>query len=250
MSPLITLSHGSRHPRARAGLVALTRAAAARIGVDGWDAHLEFTRPTLEEVSRELGAPGSAPGSAPAASVEPAAPAIVVPLLFTDAFHATHDVPVHVAAAAQHSPLRLARGLGMGDDLAAVLAERLATDSAADTNSTRPAHVVLYPVGTSNEGQAGRYEVLAANVAKRSARETSVVAATRGGTDRLQELAEKWGDLHVLPLFVTEALLLDKVREAIPRIEAATGARITASGPLTTDLAGIVADRYHHALEV
>ncbi|WP_066527741.1 sirohydrochlorin chelatase [Corynebacterium bouchesdurhonense] len=227
MTALITLSHGSRHPAARAGAQALTRAAAATLGVAGLGAHLEFTEPTLEEAAREV-----------------AGPAVVVPLLFTEAFHATHDVPAHLRAASRFAPLTLARGVGMGADLAAVLAERVLADAPA------AAHAVLYPVGTSDAAQARGYEALAGGVEKRCSRPVSVVAATRGGEQALVNLARVRGDLHILPLFVTEGLLLDKAREAIPRIEAETGARVTCSGPLTTDLAGIVADRYRTTLEV
>ena len=207
--------------RDSADIQALTRAAAQTLQVEGVDAHLEFTQPTLEEAARDLGQP-----------------AVVVPLLFTEAFHATHDVPAHLAAASAHAPLTLARGLGMGEDIAAVLTSRLLADAPLG------ALIVLYPVGTSDEAQAEGYEVLASNVVKQSAREVRVAAATRGGEEALTELAREHGDLHILPLFVAEGLLLDKAREAIPRIEAATGARVTCSEPLTTDLAAIVAERY------
>lgn len=227
MTALITLSHGSRHPQALHGIKALTRAAAALIGVQGVDAHLEFNEPSLEHAAREL-----------------QEPAVVVPLLFTEAFHAKHDVPAHLEAAQEHAPLRLAHGLGLGEDVAEVLAKRLLADAPANS------HPVLYPVGTSDEVQAGRYGGLAEGVGKRTAQPVDVVAATRGGEEHLTELARTRGDLHILPLFVTEGLLLDKARDAIPRIEAATGARVTCSGPLTTDLAGIVADRYRTTLEV
>ena len=227
MTALITLSHGSRHPGARAGAQALTRAAAAALGVAGFDAHLEFTTPSLEEAAREVGGP-----------------AVVVPLLFTEAFHATYDVPAHLRAASRFAPLTLGRGLGMGADLAAVLAERLLADAPTT------AHAVLYPVGTSDAAQARGYEALAGGVEKQCSKPVSVTAATRGGEQVLTRLARERGDLHILPLFVTEGLLLDRAREAIPRIEAETGARVTCSGPLTTDLAGIVADRYRTTLEV
>lgn len=221
MTALITLSHGSRHPRARAGIRELTSAAARRLGVAGIDAHLEFDTPTLAGAARAL-----------------RGPAVVVPLLFTRAFHATCDVPEKLAAARGHAPLTLAPGLGMGDDLAAVLAGRLLADAPAD------AHAVIYPVGTSDAAQAGEYVRLAESVEKQSSRSVSVVAATRGGPARITELARQRGDLHILPLFVTEGLLLNRARDAIPAIEAETGARVTCSGPLTTSLAGIVADRY------
>jgi len=227
MTALITLSHGSRHPNARAGIQALTHAAAERLGVNGTDAHLEFIAPSLEEAARELGEP-----------------AVVVPLLFTEAFHATHDVPEHLKAASAHAPLKLTPGLGMGEDIAEVLAERVALDAPPS------AHIALYPVGTSNAQQTQGYEALAVNVGERSGHSVSVVAATRGGITALTELARERGNVHVLPLFVADGLLLDKAREAIPRIEAETGARMSCSGPLTTDLAGIVASRYTTALEV
>lgn len=227
MTALITLSHGSRHPQAVEGIAALTRAAAALLGVEGADAHLEFNEPTLKDAAQALNGP-----------------AVVVPLLFTEAFHAKHDVPAHLTAAQEHAPLRLAKGLGLGEDVAAVLAERLLADAPANS------HPVIYPVGTSDEVQAGRYEELAVSVGKRTASTVDVVAATRGGEEHLTELARTRGDLHIVALFVTHGLLLDKARDAIPRIEAATGARVTCSGPLTTDLAGIVADRYRTTLEV
>lgn len=227
MTALITLSHGSRHPQGPEGIRALTRAAAQLLGVEGVDAHLEFNEPTLQAAARAL-----------------RTPAVVVPLLFTEAFHAKHDVPAHLDAAQAHAPLRLAEGLGLGGDVAKVLVERLLAD--APSNS----HPVLYPVGTSDEAQARRYEDLAGEVSNHIGRDVDVVAATRGGEQRLTELARTRGNLHILPLFVTEGLLLDKARDAIPRIEAETGARVTCSGPLTTDLAGIVADRYRTTLEV
>ena len=67
MTALITLSHGSRHPRAKEGIRALTEAAAEKLGVEWADAHLEFDRPTLAEAAAALSSPR----------------AIVVPLLLS-----------------------------------------------------------------------------------------------------------------------------------------------------------------------
>ena len=53
MTALITLSHGSRHPRAKEGIRALTETAAEKLGVEWADAHLEFDRPTLAEAAAE-----------------------------------------------------------------------------------------------------------------------------------------------------------------------------------------------------
>ena len=44
MTALLTLSHGSRHPRAAAGIDRLTAAAGERLGVTARAAHLEIGR--------------------------------------------------------------------------------------------------------------------------------------------------------------------------------------------------------------
>lgn len=226
MTALITLAHGSRHPRAAAGVEALTRAAARRLGVRGQAAYLEFDEPLLIDATRHT-----------------PEPTIIVPLLFTDAFHARYDVPQHVAeareaqareSAGSQASLTLAKGLGIDQDLVDVLAARVLQDAPVG------AHVVLYPVGTSDPVAAGRYGEVALGVGKQTARAVSVVAATRGGVEELRALERTHGALHVLPMFVTHGLLLDRARAALP------GASF--SEPLGTDLAAIVAKRFTQAL--
>ena len=226
MTALITLAHGSRHPRAAAGVEALTRAAARRLGVRGQAAYLEFDEPLLIDATRHT-----------------PEPTIIVPLLFTDAFHARYDVPQHVAEAREaqarecagsQASLTLAKGLGIDQDLVDVLAARVLQDAPVG------AHVVLYPVGTSDPVAAGRYGEVALGVGKQTARAVRVVAATRGGVEELRALERTHGALHVLPMFVTHGLLLDRARAALP------GASF--SEPLGTDLAAIVAKRFSQAL--
>ena len=232
MHALITLSHGSRHPRAKAGIQELTNAAAARLGVPSADAHLEFNEPTLAGAARDLAEAG-------------VRRAVVVPLLYTRAFHATVDVPEAVAAASEFLDITLAEGLGTGEDVARVLELRVLIDAPVHS------HIVLYPVGTSNLEQARAYEALARDLARRCGRGVdgvSVVAATRGGADALTEVARAHEAVHVLPLFTTHGTLLDKAVDALPAIAAETGARMSCSGPLSTKLASVVADRYTAAL--
>lgn len=224
MVALLTLSHGSRHPRAREGVRALTMAAAHQLGVRGVDAHLEFDTPNLEDAARLLASDG-------------ADRAIVVPLLFTDAFHASEDVPAHMQAAAEFLPLTRATSIGLGEDLIDLLAEQALVDAPPQ------AQLVVYPVGTSNAAQAARYEGVRAGVEKRTGRPTTLIAATRGGAEALAELARQT-PIHLLPLFVSDGLLLDRARATLEHFPEAT-----ASGPLTTALAGIVANRYRAALE-
>lgn len=208
MTALITLSHGSRHPRAKEGIRALTEAAAAKLGVQWADAHLEFDRPTLAEAAASLGTDR----------------AIVVPLLFTRAFHAKVDVPSHLAEARNHCDLTLAEPLGTGDDIAEVLHERLRIDAPSAP------HATLFPVGTSDTEQAANYTRLAEALARRAGIDVTVVQATRG--------ERSFVNTHVLPLFVTHGTLLDRIPP-----------HLSASGPLTTDLAGVVASRYRAAAE-
>lgn len=208
MTALITLSHGSRHPRAKEGIRALTEAAADTLGVEWADAHLEFDRPTLAEAAAALSSRR----------------AIVVPLLFTRAFHAKVDVPAHLAEARNHCDLTLAEPLGIGPDIAEALHKRLLIDAPSAS------HATLFPVGTSAAEQAANYARLADNLARLAGVDVSVVQATRG--DR--RFVDK--HTHVLPLFVTHGTLLDRIPP-----------HLTASGPLTTDLADVVANRYRTA---
>ena len=208
MTALLTLSHGSRHPRAKEGIRALTEAAAEKLGVEWADAHLEFDRPTLAEAAAALSSRR----------------AIVVPLLFTRAFHAKVDVPAHLAEAREHCALTLAEPLGTGPDIAEALHKRLRIDAPSAS------HATLFPVGTSDAEQAANYARLADDLARLAGVDVSVVQATRG--DR--RFVDK--HTHVLPLFVTHGTLLDRIPP-----------HLTASGPLTTDLADVVANRYRTA---
>ena len=96
-------------------------------------AYLDLTDPDLAALAAELAAAG-------------VRRAVVVPLLFTDAFHARIDVPDAVTQAADSSGVELVLGpiLGTGDDVVDVVAARLA---AAGTPSGAP--VLLYAVGSS-----------------------------------------------------------------------------------------------------
>lgn len=208
MTALITLSHGSRHPRAKEGIRALTEAAAEKLGVEWADAHLEFDHPTLAEAAAALSSPR----------------AIVVPLLFTRAFHAKVDVPAHLAEAREHCDLTLAEPLGTGPDIAEALHKRLRLDAPSAS------HATIFPVGTSDAEQAANYARLAENLARLAGVDVSVVQATRGDRRFVDR------HTHVLPLFVTHGTLLDRIPP-----------HLTASGPLTTDLADVVANRYRTA---
>ena len=223
MTALITLSHGSRHPGAKPGVSELTQAAARHLGVTGVDAHLEFDTPDLTAAARQLAAQGHTR-------------AVVVPTLFTTAFHATHDVPEAIAAATAETGIELvaADGLGQGRDIAAVLAARALSDA------PRARHIILYPVGTSNEEAAGKTVELGRDVEKLAGIPVTTVPATGVGelvgADGIAAVADE--NTHLLPLFVTRGLLLDRVHRMWPG---------SISAPLGADLAHIIAARYSAA---
>ena len=234
MTALITLSHGSRHPHAEPGIRRLTLAAAELLGVDAVAAHLEFDTPTLEVAAVELAATG-------------VARAVVVPLLFTHAYHARHDVPEALEQARKASglDLLLAPGLGTGPATTGVLVERVRADAPAG------AHLVLYNVGSSDTDANQAVIDLAHDVSTATGHSIEVIPATGGpgtGVAALTETCRQHGHVHVLPLFVTQGLLLDRLVDRFGHIQDTTGVRLTHSAPLETSLAGIVAARHAGAL--
>lgn len=234
MIPLITLSHGSRKPSAAAGITALTAKAGRMLGVDAMEAHLELADPSLDDVVARLSARG-------------VTRAALVPLLFTNAFHNKIDVPKAVRDAQQIHGVELLVGphLGTGADVAGLLAAALAADATPDS------HVVLYSVGSSHVGANEAVIDLADIVSRRSGHTVEVVPATGGpgsGGAGVIEVALRHNHVHILPLFVTEGLLLDRVIDQSANIAASTGTTFTHSTPLTTTLAPLVAARYRAAL--
>ncbi len=221
MTHLILLSHGSRNPRAHAGVEELAAATAGLLGdavASVRVAHLDFDpERTLARV---------------AVGVDEA---VVVPLLFAGGFHARHDVPQELAGAeeATGARLRMADILGAGEDVADLLAALVRGQAAPD------ARVVLYSVGSSLAQAQDNVRALVPMIAERTGREVEFISATNMERSVADAVAE-YDPVHLLPLFVTDGLLLDLAYRAL-------GETSTASGPLRADLAGVVAERYRAA---
>ncbi|MER0090430.1 MULTISPECIES: sirohydrochlorin chelatase [unclassified Corynebacterium] len=237
MTALITLSHGSRHPGAAAGVEQLTQAAAAAIPDRPAyrAAHLEFNTPDLTAAAVDLARCGEDT-------------AVVIPLLFTQGYHQRVDVPRVIAAAEQASGLRLVQGECLGGgravpdvgrreaaeaELAAVLAARARS---GDT------HHVIYSVGSSAAAANDSVRRLAAQVSRITGVPATAAFATRGGSNDIHALARSTARMRVIPLFVTAGLLLKPL--------SSTPSNVTVDPVLGTDLAGIVAAHYHIAQEV
>lgn len=235
MTALITLSHGSRHPQAVGLIDELSAAAANSAGVEGYSSHLEFNEPDLRTAVAEAIADGHKH-------------MVIVPLLFTRGFHQKVDVPEQLAAVRQQAQragadVELADGLGTGAAMEELLSRVIARDAPAG------AHVVLVSVGSSDHAANASVDKLARRVAARRAGgnqpcahqpgDISVVFAT--GPNRLAELAQHHERIHLVPLFVSHGLLLDRMYRQAEEINAAQERKITYSQPLGTALAEVVA---------
>lgn len=279
MTALITLSHGSRHPQAVGLIDELSAAAANSAGVEGYSSHLEFNEPDLRTAVAEAIADGHKH-------------MVIVPLLFTRGFHQKVDVPEQLAAVRQQAQragadVELADGLGTGAAMEELLSRVIAREAPAG------AHVVLVSVGSSDHTANASVDKLARRVAARradgnqagahqsgvnqpdvnqsdaeqsSAEQSSAEQSSAGGIsvvfatgpNRLAELAQHHERMHLVPLFVSHGLLLDRMYRQAEEINAAragaaragasqAGAsaeqerRITYSQPLGTALAEVVA---------
>ena len=219
--PLIGLAHGSRHPGVRAAIEDLLAAVAEQHAVPVRGAFLDLTEPDLEQVAVELAAAGHRR-------------AVVVPLLFTEAFHATVDVPEAVASAGRRTglQLRLADILGTGDDVAAVV-----EDSAAAAGVSDDQALLLYAVGSSRAAANAAVADLARRLARRR---TGAVEAGFGTADPRADrvLAALPSPAGVVPLFLAPGLLLDPLRAT------ARDRDLPMAPPLGRRMAGVVWSRY------
>ena len=187
-------------------------------------AYLELAQPDLATAARQLADLGHAT-------------AIVVPLLFTEAYHATIDVPETVRDVAESLPLQLvvADILGTGDDVARLLAQ--AMDEAGIDDHTS---VLLFAVGSSKPeaNQAGFDLATRLGRSRREPVRACFGTCAPGVTDVLDGLD---GPVAILPLFLAEGLLLSPVRA----LAAQRGWRIVP--PLGERAAELVRQRYDTA---
>ncbi|WP_420098378.1 sirohydrochlorin chelatase [Corynebacterium sp.] len=243
--PVVCLAHGSRHPEADRTVVDIARAVAGLTGREARAAYLDFSPVTVTTVAGLLAAEGHSE-------------AVVVPLLFTTAFHMTTDVPEALAQATAETGVTLhqADGIGTGDDLADLLASRTRGrgDRGGDRDGDADAvdRLVLYSVGSSVAGANGRVADLADAVGDRLGIPADALVATGGpgtGPDALvahvDDVAgpEERGArrIAVEPLFICPGRLWDDAVRALRR--SASAATVTTGEPLAAAVAPLVAAR-------
>ncbi|MET3806717.1 sirohydrochlorin ferrochelatase [Nakamurella sp. UYEF19] len=221
--PLVGLAHGSRDPRAAVAIDELMAAVAAlRPGLVVTSAFLDLAEPDLTTAVIRLDTPG----------------AIVLPLLFAQAFHARVDVPEAVRAAAAAAGTELTTGeiLGLGPEVLAAL-----QDQARRIGVRQDQEILLLAVGTSdpvaNEAVAD-LALLWSSVRRAPVRAVFATAAPRAS----EALDEEWATPPaVVSLFLAPGLLLDQVGRRASEL----GVAVTE--PLGVAMAQLVLDRYDDA---
>jgi sirohydrochlorin ferrochelatase len=168
--------------------------------------------------------------------------AIVVPLLFTDAYHATVDVPSAVGNAQLDTgvTLQLAGILGMGEEVLLALEE-----SASRAHIGAHEAILLYAVGSSRESANIAVHDLARRWSERRVGPVWAGFGTVGdpsAADVLARATTAGRRIAVVPLFLAPGLLLDQIARSAIQI----GAEV--ASPLGTALGELVLLRYLEAL--
>ncbi len=229
VTPVILLAHGSRHPGADAAVARVADAVSTLTGAPVHPSHLDFSARTPTTVAHLLAAQGHRR-------------AVVVPLLFTRAFHLRHDVPdaLSGATAATGLEFTLADGIGTGGDVASLLASRIPSGTA---------HLVLYSVGSSVPGANGTVAGLAADIGRRAGVTAEHVTATgpagAGASAVLDAVRGSTGQVHVAPLFISPGTLWDTAVGALSSYasSARSSPPVTTGVPLAAAVAPLVARR-------
>jgi sirohydrochlorin ferrochelatase len=188
---LVGLAHGSRHADGTRAVEQLMSLVSATGGVDARPAFLDLAAPDLTTTAAALVATGHRS-------------AVVVPLLFTVAFHATVDVPEAVAEASAATGLELvlADVLGTGEDTLALVRAGLAQAGVPEDHD-----VLLYAVGSSNTAANDAVHDLADRLGRH--RPGRALAAFATADPRPAAVLPELGDhVALAPLFLSPGLLL------------------------------------------
>lgn len=242
-APIICLAHGSRHPQADQAVFEIAERISESTGLPAFAAFLDFHPATLTTVAHRVVAAGYSE-------------AVVVPLLFTQAFHARFDVPAAIAEAVESIDatssagltLHLTEGLGTGADMEELVADftaqylaesvnsgtaggasaenavRTGTASAENADAANAVDssvdkLALYSVGSSQPGANEAVAEFAGRVGARlNMRSTRAFVATGDNPGRDTEALLEFADERTVtvPLFVSPGLLWDKAKTRMP----------------------------------
>lgn len=167
--------------------------------------------------------------------------AIVLPLLFSEAFHATVDAPEAVSTAQAETGVLLDVGeiLGMGEDVLEAL-----QDSAERAGIAAHEAILLLAVGSSRDEANDAVHELAFRWSEHRPAPVWAGFATVGephASAVLNRARTERRRIGVVPLFLAPGLLLDAIAEQAESMDAKI------AHPLGTSLAGLVLRRYDAA---
>lgn len=232
---MVVLAHGSRDPRSAATIQAIVTAARAlRPHVRVEAAFLDLSAPLFPVVVADL--------------VDAGCDAIVVvPLLLTEAFHATTDVPLAIATASEkhtHLTISASNILGLDPAFLDVLDRRL-DGALRDASAPAPDALVLAAAGSSNPSanqavaEFARQWGIGRNLPVTAAYAAGTAPTTGAAVRALQ--AEGHRNIAVGSLFLAPGRLPD--RAAKLALEAGAIAMAAPMGA-ATEIARAILDRY------
>ena len=241
LTPLVAVAHGSRDPRAAATvteLLSAVRARAPRRGLSGLDvraAFLDHCAPSLPQVLGSV-------------TADAGAPAVVVPLLLTAAYHSKADIPAQLAAAAAARPgldVVSAGTLGPHPLLLAALERRLREAGAATGDADRTG-VVLAAAGSSDPAANATIAELAARWARERGWRSVVPAYASAADPRpaqaVRALRAGGAETVVVATYLlAPGYFADKVGEAARGAGADAVSAVLGAAP---EVADVVLDRY------
>lgn len=244
-TPVILLAHGSRRAGADQQIEQIAAALEAELASPAnsdatWHAELaspapvraaflDFSPATLYSVAEELVADGHRH-------------AIVVPLLFTNAFHLNHDVPREIAYVERTIGLNLAQTapVGLREDVAELLVHHWRATANAGAAPGAIGDAVVYSVGSSTPGANEAVADLADHVGVLLGVPARAIFATGDGpTIAMHRAGHNQVPTAVLPLFFAPGLLLDKAHS----IAADHPGEFIFSEPLGVALVGVLKNR-------
>jgi sirohydrochlorin ferrochelatase len=226
MRPLLLVAHGSRDPRAANTTRALARVvAAARPGLDVRVSFLELAEPGPAAVLRTLDEP-----------------AVVVPLLLTNAYHGRIDLPAQVSG----FDVALAPPLGQaGGHLLDGLVRNLHAAIASRQKSGQYNGIVVAAAGTRVREARATVEEVALALSRRlgvPAQVAYAAGAQPSGGDAVRMLRKRGADrVAVVAYFLAYGQLYATVTDS-----AVAAGAVAVAEPLgaSRDLAQLVLDRY------
>lgn len=231
MTALILVAHGSRHDGARPALEALAESVRATLPApstggpeDVRVAWLEFIDPSLVGLCAEFAERGIRD-------------AVIVPLLFTEAFHRTVDLPEQAAAAtaATGVELEIRDGLGLGDGVRRAVVRSVLAAAASPGDD-----VLIVAVGSSAAAADDAVRDFAAGLDGMLPGRVRATFAIKLGSDiddAVAAAAERGRGLVVAPLFTAPGLLWDLAVRGV-------AGRAAVAEPLGTLLCDVVASRW------